>query len=133
MYKKPKVIAEIGCNHTGDIKIAFELIDLAKDSGADVVKFQKRHSRELLSQEQYDSPHPSPYNSYGKTYGEHRESLELKPEWFPILKDACSKYNVKFMSTPFDEQAVDELVDLGVKRLKIAVLPQLGFPRIATL
>ena len=67
MYIKPKIIAEIGCNHKGDMEIAFELIDLAKECGADVAKFQKRHSKELLTEEQYNSPHPNPYNSYGET------------------------------------------------------------------
>ena len=69
-YNKPKTIAEIGCNHKGDIEIAKELILLAKDSGADVAKFQKRNSKELLPEKQYNSPHPNPINSYGKTYGQ---------------------------------------------------------------
>ena len=66
-YNKPKTIAEIGCNHKGDIKIAKELILLAKNSGADVAKFQKRNSKELLPKAQYSAPHPNPINSYGKT------------------------------------------------------------------
>ena len=49
LYKKPKVIAEIGCNHKGDMEIAFELLDLAKACGVDVAKFQKRNSKELLT------------------------------------------------------------------------------------
>ena len=68
MYKKPKIIAEIGCNHKGDMNIAFELLELAKSCGADVAKFQKRNSKELLTKRQYDSPHPNPHNSYGETY-----------------------------------------------------------------
>lgn len=55
-YKKPKVIAEIGCNHKGEIEIAKELILLAKQSGADYAKFQKRNNQELLTSEQYNSP-----------------------------------------------------------------------------
>ena len=47
---------------------------------ADVVKFQKRNNKELLPPEQYNAPHPNPVNSYGKTYGEHREFLEFTPE-----------------------------------------------------
>ena len=53
MYIKPKIIAEIGCNHKGDMEIAFELIKLAKECGADVGKFQKRNSKELLTEEQW--------------------------------------------------------------------------------
>jgi len=76
-YKKPKIVAEIGCNHMGSMSIAKELIDLAKLSGVGYVKFQKRNNRKLLTEEQYNSPHPVPSNSYGSTYGEHREFLEF--------------------------------------------------------
>ena len=51
MFSKPKVIAEIGCNHKGDFEIAKELVSLAKRAGADVAKFQKRNSIELLTRE----------------------------------------------------------------------------------
>jgi len=62
-YKVPKVIAEIGCNHKGDIEIAKEMIKIAKIfCNADVVKFQKRTPRELLTEEEYNSPHPDPAN-----------------------------------------------------------------------
>ena len=76
-YSAPKVIAEIGCNHKGDIQIAKKLLEIAADSKVEGVKFQKRNNKELLSKEQYNSPHPNPYNSYGSTYGEHREFLEF--------------------------------------------------------
>ena len=61
----------------GKMELAKELIDLAKDSGADYVKFQKRNNKELLTEEQYNAPHPNPHNSYGDTYGAHREYLEF--------------------------------------------------------
>ena len=77
----PKVIAEIGCNHKGDINIAREMIMTAATyCKADIVKFQKRCNKELLTPEEYNAPHPNPYNSYGKTYGEHREFLEFNLE-----------------------------------------------------
>ena len=79
-YHSPKVIAEIGCNHMGNMKIAKELIDLCKTSGAEYVKFQKRHNKELLTNEQYHAPHPVMENSYGETYGAHREFLEFSKE-----------------------------------------------------
>ena len=76
-YKEPYIIAEIGCNHKGDVKIAKELIYMAKIFGnANAVKFQKRNNRELLTEKQYNEPHPNPANSFGNTYGEHREFLE---------------------------------------------------------
>ena len=76
-YKEPKVISEIGCNHKGELEIAFELIELSKQSGANVAKFQKRNNKELLTEDQYNAPHPNPINSYGDTYGAHREYLEF--------------------------------------------------------
>ena len=79
--KAPKIIAEIGCNHKGDMSIAKEMIETAATyCKVDVVKFQKRCNRELLSPEEYNAPHPHPENSYGSTYGEHREFLEFNLE-----------------------------------------------------
>ena len=77
-YNKPYVIAEAGCNHMGQMEIAKELIQTAAIfCKADAIKFQKRCNKELLTPEQYNAPHPHPENSYGKTYGEHREFLEF--------------------------------------------------------
>ena len=86
-----KVIAEIGCNHKGDMVIAKQLIDEAVKAGAHVAKFQKRNNRELLSEEQYNAPHPNPVNSYGNTYGEHREFLEFNLEQNKQLKAWCEE------------------------------------------
>ena len=85
-----KIIAEID-NHKGEIAIAKELITLAKDCGAHIAKFQKRNSKELLPEKQYNAPHPNPANSYGSTYGEHREFLELdKSEHSELLISICN-------------------------------------------
>lgn len=73
--KSPKIIAEIGCNHKGDMAIAKEMIMTAATyCKADVVKFQKRCNKELLTSEEYNAPHPHPENSYGSTYGAHVSS-----------------------------------------------------------
>ena len=64
--KAPKIIAEIGCNHKGDMQIAKEMIETAAVyCKADVVKFQKRCIKELLTHEEYNAPHPHPEYSYG--------------------------------------------------------------------
>ena len=76
IYKKPIVVAEIGCNHKGDFKIAKKMVKVAADIGIIYVKFQKRDNRYLLKEDYY-KPHPNPINSYGKNYGEHREFLEF--------------------------------------------------------
>ena len=119
MYKKPKIIAEIGCNHKGDMNIAFELLDLAKSCGADVAKFQKRHSKELLTKEQYESPHPNPYNSYGKTYGEHREFLEFSLDQNLELMNYCNKIEIDYSTSVWDVTSANEIVSMNPKMIKV--------------
>ena len=86
--KSPKIIAEIGCNHKGDMVIAKEMIMTAATyCKADVVKFQKRCNKELLTPEEYNAPHPHPENSYGPTYGTHREFLEFTLEQHRQLQE----------------------------------------------
>ena len=75
----PKIIAEIGCNHKGDMNIAKEMIQTAAlYCKADVVKFQKRCNRELLTPEEYNAPHPHPENSYGTTYSSNVLTVTLQ-------------------------------------------------------
>ena len=94
LYPRPKIIAEIGCNHKGDIMIAKEMIAIAAIfCKADYVKFQKRTPRELLSSEQYNSPHPNPMHAYGGTYGEHREFLEFNVDQHRRLQAWCAESN----------------------------------------
>ncbi len=96
-YKEPYVIAEIGCNHKGDINIAKELIKVAKIfCKVDAVKFQKRNNKELLTENQYNAPHPNPVNAYGDTYGEHREFLEFTVEQHQELKEFCEEMEITF-------------------------------------
>ena len=73
------IIAEIGINHQGGIKIAKELIAKAKECGADAVKFQKRTISRILTKEGLEMPYEN-RNSFGKTYGEHKYALELSEE-----------------------------------------------------
>ena len=113
------VIAEVGQNHQGDLDIAREFIKVFAMSGADAIKFQTRDNKYLFSKEAYDAPYNSE-NAFAATYGSHREKLELKPEWLPLLKEDCVKYGVKFMSTPFDEPSLELLCEVGVDLMKIA-------------
>src|SRR5919107_5590224 len=70
------VIAEIGHNHQGDVALAKRLIASAKECGVDAVKLQKRSNRALYTREFYEQPYDNEL-SFGRTYGEHREALEL--------------------------------------------------------
>ncbi len=118
-YKEPKIIAEIGCNHMGQINIAKELIDLAKQSGAGYVKFQKRTNKELLTEEQYNAPHPSPYNSYGDTYGAHREFLEFSIEKHKELKEYCDNIGIVYSTSVWDVTSAREMITLKPAFLKV--------------
>lgn len=124
----PKIIAEIGCNHKGDMKIAKELITTAAlFCKADVVKFQKRTPRELLSEEEYNTPHPNPANSYGKTYGEHREFLELDLDQHRQLKSWCEELGVVYSSSVWDMTSAREIASLAPQLIKIPSACNLKF------
>lgn len=116
---EPFVIAEVGQNHQGDLDTAREYIKVFALAGADAVKFQTRNNQYLFSQDAYEADYDSE-NAFAPTYGAHREKLELKPEWLPLLKEDCVKHGVKFMSTPFDEPSLQLLCDIGVDILKVA-------------
>jgi len=117
--EKAFIIAEVGQNHQGDLDIARRYIEEFSFAGADVIKFQTRNNRYLFSKDAYEAPYHSE-NAFADIYGQHREKLELKPEWLPILKEDCVKHGVKFMSTPFDEPSLELLCDIGVDLLKVA-------------
>ncbi len=118
-YQKPKIIAEIGCNHKGDLDTAFELIKLAKDSGADIAKFQKRNSKELLTEEQYDAPHPNPINSYGDTYGAHREFLEFDTQENKLLKKYCDEIGIEYSTSVWDVTSAKKMITFQPNFLKV--------------
>lgn len=116
---QPFIIAEVGQNHQGNLEIAREYIKEFAAAGANAIKFQTRNNKYLFSNSSYNANYSSE-NAFAETYGEHREKLELKPEWLPILKNDCISNNVKFMSTPFDEPSIKLLKNVGVDILKIA-------------
>ena len=119
-FKKPYVIAEIGCNHKGEMEIAKELIKIAKIFGnADAVKFQKRNNRELLTEEQYSAPHPNFSNSYGDTYGAHREFLEFNVEQHRELKAYCDEIGITYSTSVWDTTSAKEIASLNPDFIKI--------------
>lgn len=119
-YKKPYVIAEIGCNHKGDMEIAKELVHVAKIfCNADAVKFQKRNNKELLTEEQYNAPHPNPANSYGDTYGAHREFLEFSVEQHAELKAFCEQIGIVYSTSVWDTTSAKEIASLNPEFIKI--------------
>lgn len=118
-YKEPRVIAEIGCNHKGEIEVAKELLTLAKDAGATVGKFQKRTPKELLTPEQYNAAHPNPHNSFGGTYGEHREFLELSVDDHRELQKHCQEIGLEYSCSTWDTTAAKDIVSLNPVLIKV--------------
>lgn len=119
-YPKPFVIAEIGCNHKGDMELAKELVKVAKIfCNVDAVKFQKRNNKELLTEEQYEAPHPNPVNSYGDTYGAHREFLEFSVDQHAELKSYCEEIGIVYSTSVWDLTSAREIASLDPQFIKI--------------
>ena len=118
-YKIPKVIAEIGCNHKGDLDIAKELILLAKGCKTDYAKFQKRNPKELLTTEQYEAPHQVPYNSYGQSYGAHREFLEFDIDQHRELQSYAESVGIGYACSVWDMTSAQEIASLDPDFIKI--------------
>jgi sialic acid synthase SpsE len=117
---KPIIVAEAGCNHCGRMEIAEEMIKIAAFfCKADYIKFQKRCPSELLSKEAYNSPHPNPANSYGETYGLHREYLEFNLEQHRQLVDWCLHYGIKYSCSVWDITSAREIISLSPDFIKI--------------
>lgn len=113
------VIAEIGHNHQGNLKVAMDMIRVAADCGVNAVKFQKRDNKTLYSKAMYNKPYDNE-NSFGLTYGEHREFLEFGWDEYVTLKKSAEDNNVEFMCTAFDFRSVDFLEKLGITSYKVA-------------
>ena len=118
-YKNPNLIAEIGCNHKGEINIAKQLLKVASESGVEVAKFQKRSNKELLSEKQYNAPHPNPMHSYGDTYGDHREYLEFDIHQHKELKEYAESLRLIYSTSVWDTTSAKEIVNLNPELIKV--------------
>src|SRR6056297_1923146 len=132
--KRPIVIAEIGCNHMGKMEIARKMVHVAAQfCEVDVVKFQKRTPRELLTAEEYNAPHPVPHNSYGDTYGAHREFLEFDVDQHRELKELAEEEGLVYSTSVWDLTAATEIVPLQPEFLKIPSASNLDFEMLGYL
>jgi N-acetylneuraminate synthase/sialic acid synthase len=113
------VIAEIGNNHQGSLEQALQLVDAAKECGADAVKLQKRANRTLYTRNFFDQPYDNE-SSFGRTYGEHREALELGPSDLSQLQAHAHEIGITFFATAFDFESADQLAELDVPAFKFA-------------
>lgn len=113
------VIAEVGHNHQGELAQAKRLIDAAKECGANAVKLQKRSNRALYTREFYEQPYDNEL-SFGRTYGEHREALELGKDDYRELLRHARETGITLFATAFDFESADELAELDVPAFKFA-------------
>tara|TARA_B100000035_G_C20945242_1_gene529415 strand:- start:58 stop:912 length:855 start_codon:yes stop_codon:yes gene_type:complete len=117
MIKRPYLIAEIGINHNGDIKIAKKLIKNAKDTGFDAVKFQKRNIHKVYSREILDTPRESPW---GKTTEQQKKGLEFDFNEYKLIDDYCKELNIEWFGSAWDLDSLDFLNKFNLKFNKIA-------------
>lgn len=113
------VIAEIGNNHQGSLETCKEMFKVAKQCGADAVKLQKRNNEELFTKTQFNAPYENE-NSYGPTYGTHRDALEFTWEQYEELKEYAKELKITFFATAFDHTSANFLSHLDMPAYKIA-------------
>jgi N-acetylneuraminate synthase len=111
------VIAEIGINHNGDIKIAKELVKLAKRCGCDAVKFQKRTIDIVYSKDELDKPRESPW---GKTQREQKIGLEFDKREYDEINRFCNEQNIIWFASAWDIESLVFLDQYNLKFNKIA-------------
>lgn len=115
---KTLIIAEAGVNHNGDEALALALVDRAADCGADIVKFQTFKADKLVRKGAAKAEYQQRTTGDGDQHSMLR-GLELSEELHRKLMKRCVARGIEFMSTAFDEESADFLIDLGVGRLKI--------------
>ncbi|RPD91712.1 hypothetical protein EGM88_14320 [Aureibaculum marinum] len=126
------IIAEIGQNHNGEVRLAKKLIDMAVDAGASAVKFQKRDIPSELTKEAFDKPYDNP-NSFGKTYGEHRMFLELDEAQHLELKEYASAKGITYFCTPCDVPSLELLERIDCPFYKVASRDLTNIPLLEAL
>jgi sialic acid synthase SpsE len=115
--EKTYIIAEVGVNHNGDIGIAKELIDVAKKSGANAVKFQAYSTNRLVR----NNTPLAKYQSSGNDTSQNQmlAKYEFSIDQFRELKEYCSKVEIDFLLSFFDEHTLSEFNDFNLKTIKI--------------
>ncbi len=126
------LIAEIGQNHNGEMRLAKKLIDMAVDCGANAVKFQKRDIASELTKAAYEKPYDNP-NSFGRTYGEHREFLELSEAQHLELKEYAEAKGITYFCTPCDVPSLKMLEKINCPFYKVASRDLTNIPLLEAL
>lgn len=117
MNKQVYIIAEIGINHNGDIKIAEELIRAAADCGANAVKFQKRTVNKVYTKEELAQPRQS---VFGTTNGDLKHGLEFGEAEYDRINELCEELEIDWFASPWDLDSVDFLSQYRLPYIKVA-------------
>ena len=115
--KKIFTIAEIGINHNGDIDIAKKLIDMAKSTGCDAVKFQKRDIKSVYTEEELNTDRESPW---GKKFIDQKLGLEFEKKEYDEIDKYCKKLDIIWFASAWDEKSLDFLDQYNLKYNKVA-------------
>ena len=122
------IIAEAGVNHNGDIGLAKKLVNVAKDAGADAVKFQAFKTEKVVTKYAEKANYQKETTGLSESQYNMIRRLELKDEEFKELFNYAEKNNIIFLSSAFDKDSVDLLDDLGVPAFKVASGEITNFP-----
>ena len=117
MRKDPFFIAEIGINHNGDLQVCKQLIDLAKETGFDAVKFQKRDIDLVYTKEFLDSPRKSPW---GETQRHQKLGLEFSCDEYELINEYCLKKSIDWFASSWDVNSQKLMRKFDCKYNKIA-------------
>lgn len=105
---KPYFIADIAANHDGDLERAYKLIELAKEAGADVAKFQNFKAHMIVSKNGFDQmPKQTHQSAWTKSVYEVYEDASVADEWTEKLKEKCNEVGIEYMTSPYDFGSVD--------------------------
>ncbi|HTF06154.1 MAG TPA: N-acetylneuraminate synthase family protein, partial [Bacteroidia bacterium] len=125
------IIAEAGVNHGGDMAVARQLIDIAAAAGANAVKFQAFRTESLILKNVSKAPYQQETTTASESQFDMLKKLELKRDQYVELKKYCESKNVMFLITPFDEDSLIELEEVGVEAYKIASTDTTNLPFLA--
>ncbi len=114
------IIAEAGVNHNGSLPTALKLIDEAVLSGVDAIKFQTFKAKNLVNKSAKKAAYQEANTSGDQSQYEMLKKLELTEDDFATLKSYCEQKQIEFLSTPFDEDSLELLMAMGMKKIKIA-------------
>ena len=113
------IIAEAGVNHNGRLELAMQMVDMAKECGADAIKFQTFKAEESTSSYAEKAEYQKCNDGTAESQLEMLRKLELPFEYFSLLKEYCQKKEIDFISTPDGSESLNYLIDIGVPLIKI--------------